>query len=241
MEGVNAPEGHATLSKRQWPRLRLDKSRVDEFKQLYADGGPAALPPVEVVLLADGSHLVADGFHRVEALHSLGITDIPTVTLTPPPGADPELFTYVRALETAATSAKPLTLSEKRAAADRLIAETPEASDSEIGRLTGLSHQTVGRRRQRQLSNGQPEPVQADEADRYLATVSAQDIASKLVRSVDRLWESRGLTDTLVGEKRMGKHLAQAMVDYFGDDAQQWANRFALWACAAADAFEKQT
>jgi hypothetical protein len=232
--GRGAPEEEqATLDTRAWPRRALNQSRVAEFVQLYQDGGPDALPRVEVVPLGNGEFVVADGFHRAEALEQLGVSDIPTVTLDPPPGQDPLLFAYLRALETSARNAKPLTLAEKRAAADRLIRDMPEASNHEIGRLTGLSHQTVGRIRER--SNGPADAPAAEPADQYPPIASAKEIAAKMARSVDRLWEARGLTDVVMGERRMGKHLAAAFLDYFGEDAARWAERFAGWATVAAE------
>lgn len=232
MTETRLPIGAFQLNRSAWPRQSLDPSRVGEFFQLYLESGLAALPPIEVVPSGDGTFLVADGAHRLSALQQTNVTEVPCVVLPVLDGQDPVLIGFVRGLEASATTAKPLTFAEKRAAADRLIAETPEASDSEIGRLTGLSHQTVGRRRLRHLSNGQLDPVTPDQADQYVVAVSARDIAAKMVGSIDRLWKARGLSDIVMGN-RTGKHLARAMVDYFGDDAQQWACRFADWANTA--------
>src|SRR5437763_16155804 len=59
-----------------WPRQELDQGRVGEFVTLYADDEPCSLPPLDVVADADGSFVLADGWHRLAAQRALGRTEI---------------------------------------------------------------------------------------------------------------------------------------------------------------------
>ena len=56
---------------------------------------------------------------------------------------------------------------------------------------------------------------------------------------LDRLSESRGLLDYLA-PKRMGRHLADAFVDRFGDSALDEAQRFRTWLDGAVVSLEAE-
>lgn len=130
--------------KDSWPRLRLDEERVAEFMNLYAEEGPDALPPIEVVPAEECENWIADGWHRATAQLRLGVDPIRAIVIEPPPGRSPGDVAYERALRTAARAAKPLSRAEKRAAIARLLEERSHASDREIARLVGVDHKTVG-------------------------------------------------------------------------------------------------
>lgn len=221
------------VSPEVWPRSQRDPAREADFVDLYADGGIEAMPLIEVV--TDGERLLlAEGHTRYAALEHLGIAEVPVIVVEAPPGADLDDFAHEYALRASAISAAPLTRAEKRRAAARMLVEHSDYADRRIAELVGLSHQTIGRLRQR--SNG-PVPRDGDDGQEggteYLASVTADEIAGRLVRSLGRLWETRGLGDRLLGD-RTGRRLAAALHRVHGDDAPVWAERFATWGRVAA-------
>ncbi len=215
-----------------WPRRSLDEERVAEFMGLYAEHGPGHLPPIEVVPIENG-YLIADGWHRLSAQLRLGIGLISATVLSVPPGRTPADFAYERALQTAATAAKPLSRAEKRAAIARLLEERPAASDREIARLVAVDHKTVGAIRRR-LGNspGEPTADQESPGERALAWLSADELANQLVCGADRLWQARGLGDMLFAN-RMSVRLAEVLREYHGDEARVWAVRLRDWGAGA--------
>jgi hypothetical protein len=62
-----------------WARSALDWDRVAEFLDLYAEGGPDSLPPIEVVADGENRYLLADGWHRTAAAEQLGYASLPAV------------------------------------------------------------------------------------------------------------------------------------------------------------------
>lgn len=218
-----------------YPRRGLDTERVSEMVQLYADGGPEALPPIEVVRADDDNFVLAEGAHRVTAARALRWTALPAAVLEPTDGQDPMETAYLRALETAVTAAKPLTRSERRAVVKRLLERHPSWSDREIGRRAGVSHQTVGRLRDAGSRKSAPEP---DASDEYVASVAARRITDQLARALDKAWEARGITDLLM--RRMPATLAQSLRMQFGDEAVVWADRLKGWAADARGQLERE-
>ncbi len=75
------PLSAITRDPRAWPRTSLDPDRVTQFADLYEEGGPTALPPIEVVPDDAGGFILADGWHRVQAAIALGWTGLPTVVV----------------------------------------------------------------------------------------------------------------------------------------------------------------
>ena len=208
-----------------WPRRSLELSRVREFITLYEDGGLEALPPLMVVTTGDRVVLY-EGRHRYEALLALGSETALVQSVVLPDGRDLVEFAFEMALGASAVSALPLTLAEKRGAASRLLATRPDYADRQIARLAGLSHQTIGRLRSRSMD--QPEDPAVDSATDYYAFATSDELANRLARSIQRIWEARGIGDRIVGD-RAGKRLAVALRELHGDDAISWAERFASW------------
>ena len=55
-----------------YPREKIDLTRVEEIADLYAEGGPNALPPLTLLEDPDGRLLLVNGRHRVEAARRAG-------------------------------------------------------------------------------------------------------------------------------------------------------------------------
>ncbi len=219
-----------------WPRRELDVNRVREFISLYEDGGLEALPPLMVVTTAD-TPVLYEGRHRYEALMALGAPEALVQAVPLPDGRELIEFAYEGALEASAVAALPLNRVEKRSAVLRLLTTRTDYSDREIARLTGLSHQTVGRIRTRSNGTAADDPSQ-DTATVYYAEVTADEIASRLVRGMRQMWDKRGLGDRIVGD-RAGKRLAAALRDAHGDDALAWAERFTAWGRVAVSELKR--
>ena len=138
---------------------------------------------------------------------------------------------YRRALETATQSALPLTKAERRQAVLRLAAEQPELSHREISRRVGVSHDTVGRWLR---EDGDPDA----RAEEYVRpTVTADQVAGRLVGHLARLNEARGIRDLLMPH-RMGQHLADAFRNQFGNTALKEAQKTFSWMQLAVDSLE---
>jgi hypothetical protein len=213
-----------------FPRERIHSDRVAEFADLYADGGLDALPPVVVVDAGDGRLIRSDGEHRLCALEQLG-REKAHVQVIASDGGDPVQVAYRAALERAAISAWPLSRAERRTAVLRLIEDHPNMPDREIGRLVGVSHQTVGR-----LRHGGP----LDQPAASPRAVSPEQAARKLLRSFEKLRQARGLgfLDWLGGGDRTGERFASALQDVFGEEAAEQARLFSGWLGEAAGLLE---
>ncbi len=218
-----------------YPRSKRDDGRVAEFMQLYADGGPDALPPIEVVPNGDGRYIGADFFHRATAALKLGWSELPAIIIDAPVGTDPIEVAHLRALETSVSTAKPLSRAERRRAVRRLIERHVDWSDHEIGRRAGVSHQTVGRIRDELAQPGRrPEATLSDE---YFASLTASQVTDRLVRGLARAWDARGLTDLAL--RRMPATLAGSLRREFGEEAQVWAERLQQWAANARQQLDR--
>jgi ParB-like chromosome segregation protein Spo0J len=210
-----------------WPRFALDEERVADFAELYRADGADALPPIEIIGIAEG-YLVADGRHRVAAAFEAGLASIPAVARSID-GRDPIEVAFEIGLESSANASKPLTRAEKRAAIRRLL--NTGRTDREIARMVGVAHTTVSR--VRDAEQGSARHDSTDDALNFEPGPTIEQIARRMASAIEKLWDARGLTDVLLGD-RMGRHLAEAFEDRFGDDAASWARRFARWANDAA-------
>ncbi|MGC8732902.1 MAG: ParB N-terminal domain-containing protein [Halothiobacillaceae bacterium] len=129
-------------------------------------------PPLKVV--ARGRHyLLLDGFHRFAAAQNLGLTEIAVEVLDIP--ADGDLLGLAFALN--AVHGRPLTLSDRRAFAERLLRAHPDWADREIGRRAGLVQPTIGKIRQaleREAAIAPAESRIGRDGRSYPATVRAE-------------------------------------------------------------------
>lgn len=221
------------LDDRAWPRHGHDPERVAAFMDLYQDGGVTALPPIEIVRAPDGTRIVSDGRTRCEAARRLGLSSLPVTYIEAPADVDPVEFAYRRALEHSSTSSKPLSRAERKSAALRLLSAEESLSHREIARLTGLSHQTIGR-----LANASgPVDQSGSPGDAYVAQTSAAELTKRLVTGVARVWDARGLGDLVTS--RMPRTLAAALIDRYDDEeALRWARRIESWGAAAVAQLE---
>ncbi len=217
-----------------WVRDAVDKARVEQFAEQIQDG--QRFPPIEVVPFTDGHYLIGDGIHRSMATHRLGRTEIEAVIATPRPNESSDDCAYRIALETASKSALPLTGAERRRAAIHLLETQPELSRRQIALLVGVSHSSVNR----WAMEVDERSTQDDGPERRMPVGQSPDrVAARLASMLDRLSESRGLLDYLV-PKRMGRHLAKAFEERFGDSALDEAQRLRTWLDGAVSCLEEE-
>jgi hypothetical protein len=113
---------------------------------------PEDWPPITVAYI-DGSPVLVDGFHRHEAAVRLGCETITARGFYPEAGTD--LFATAFGLN--AKHGRALTLRDRKTYAALLLQRHPELTDREIGRRTGLHHETVGALRAQHLRVAVPE------------------------------------------------------------------------------------
>jgi hypothetical protein len=139
MDAITIPITSITADPALQPRtdgLDLDHVRALE---MVAE----AWPPLKVV--GPGCRfLLVDGFHRFAAAQNLGLAEIAVEVLEAP--ADGDLHALAFTLN--AAHGRPLTLSDRRAFAARLLRAHPDWSDREIGRRSGLVQPTIAKVRQ---------------------------------------------------------------------------------------------
>ena len=113
------------------PRLKgEDKVHIARLAEMEAP-----LPPI---LVDRRTRRVIDGMHRLMAASLLGRETIDVVFFD---GSDADVF--LRAVQENVAHGLPLSLTDRRAAAERIIATHPHMSDRAIGRTTGLAAKTV--------------------------------------------------------------------------------------------------
>jgi hypothetical protein len=219
------------LKQEVFPRFRVDPERRRLFAELYEEGGGDVLPPILVVHDPTvGGYLVADGFTRVFGASDAGLEALPALFPPTQAGLSPVENAWEIGLREVARAGKPLSRAEQHEAVLRALDERPDWSDADIAKLVGCTRQTVWRQRCTATAGEQPEP-----AERWAtSSVSADQIARSLVRQIGRLWDARGLTDLLLGD-RTGQRLANALEEEFGEDAEEWAERFVRWSKRALD------
>ncbi|MEU2794355.1 ParB/RepB/Spo0J family partition protein [Streptomyces sp. NPDC007100] len=122
---------------------------------------------------------VIDGMHRLRAAESRGATEIDVQFFD---GEERDAF--VLAVEANIAHGLPLSLTDRRAAAARIITTHPQWSDRSIGAATGLSPKTVGAVRARS-TEGVPQSnvrIGRDGRARPLDSTEGRRVADRLMR-----------------------------------------------------------
>ncbi len=157
---------------------RLDGLREGHVRLLMASD-PATWPPLLVAPNGDGSCDVIDGNHRLEAATRLGLHSLPCIIDS---GAG-----YPEAFAANLAHGLALSLADRKAFARWMAAEEPGLSYRELGRRSGLNHETVKR------------ALEEDDADGGENRQSRQpDPIAKLVRLVEQTYR-RGHGRTWLG------------------------------------------
>ncbi len=145
------PTSRITVDPTLQPRTGgLDPGHVQSLEAV-AD----SWPPLKVISQGD-RYLLVDGFHRFAAAQNRGLETVPVEVLDAP--EDGDLLGLAFALN--AVHGRPLTLSDRRAYASRLLKAHPDWSDREIGRRAGLVQPTIARIRQELESKEHIEPAE---------------------------------------------------------------------------------
>jgi ParB-like chromosome segregation protein Spo0J len=160
----------------------------------------ASLPPI---LVDRRTMRVIDGMHRLLAASLMGRRTVDVVFFD---GSPAEAF--LRAVEANVTHGLPLSQSDRRAAAARIIASHPHMSDRAIGESTGLAPKTVAAIRRsadalpqldaRVGRDGRVRPLNSDEGRRHAAELLATHPGASL-REVAR---QAGVSPSTAGDVR---------------------------------------
>lgn len=128
------------------PDLQPRVAGLDEAHIRALEDAVASWPPLVAVAPPSGGRpVLADGYHRVAAAQNLGLATVP-VRIVPMP-ADGDLHALAFALN--AAHGRHLTLTDRRAFAERSLRQRPEVSNMEVARRAGLSPTTVATIRER--------------------------------------------------------------------------------------------
>jgi ParB-like chromosome segregation protein Spo0J len=115
------------------------KNKANESHVQVLAQSPLPLPPI---VIHRASMRVIDGVHRLRATELRGHSTIAARLFE---GNDAEAFAL--AVHLNVTHGLPLTLSERKAAAQRVLKSYPHWSDRSIGLIAGVSNKTVGKLR----------------------------------------------------------------------------------------------
>ncbi|TQF01413.1 hypothetical protein E6W39_03110 [Kitasatospora acidiphila] len=152
------------------PRFTIeDKAHIARLAET-----DATLPPI---LIHRQTMRVIDGLHRLRAAQLKGEESIAVEYFD-----GTEEAAYLLSVEANIAHGLPLSVSERKAAAERIVTMRPEMSDRSIARNTGLSAKTVSEIRRRSTGDsgqsdarvgrdGRMRPVNADEGRRRVAKV----------------------------------------------------------------------
>jgi ParB-like chromosome segregation protein Spo0J len=133
---VKLAPGEITADSNFQPRIGgIDPEHVAELEPVSEHW-----PPLKVVQRGD-RYLLVDGFHRLAAAQKRGLERVTVSLLEVPESED----LHALAFTLNAIHGSPLTLSDRRAFAGRLLRGHPDWSDREIGRRSGLVQPTVAK------------------------------------------------------------------------------------------------
>jgi len=192
------------------PELLVDLPReIVAIHDLVLSGSPRVHPedPRHIRMLAEvenstdpilvhrSTMRVIDGAHRLLAARLNGRTD---VTVQFFDGSDADAF--VLSVQLNVRHGLPLTLSERKAAAQRIIGSHPHWSDGAIAERTGLSAKTVGKVRRRTGGDGQQpgSRLGLDGRARPVSSVEGRRRAADLLTPLCQLMHRRLLLSRVV-------------------------------------------
>ena len=179
---------------------------------------PDSWPPLVVV--DDGSYRLADGFHRFAAAQNLGLGTIRVEVRELP--SDGDLHTLAFTLN--AAHGRPLTLTDRRTEACRLLQADGAISNLEVARRTALSPTTVAALRE-QLETAEAIPATEQRVSRsgvaYTPPSPRQpgQLPAEHESLADRLFTAKERRD----QRRLARYferLAVALDD--GEDFENW-------------------
>ncbi|WP_308343592.1 transcriptional regulator [Streptomyces sp. MK37H] len=117
--------------------VAADSPRLGGLSREHAE--VLAQREIEPILVHRDTLRVVDGMHRLQASRLRGEKVIPVRYLDGPVS---EVF--IHSVAANVSHGLPLTLKDRKAAAERILASHPDLSDRTIARITGLSPKTVG-------------------------------------------------------------------------------------------------
>lgn len=139
MDAVSLPLHQITPDASLQPRVEgIDPEHVKMLEAVAEHW-----PPLKVVRRGE-QYILVDGFHRFAAAQHLKLQTVAVVIQGVPEGED--LHALAFALN--AAHGRPLTLSDRRAFAARLLRAHPDWSDREVGRRCGMVQPTIAKVRQ---------------------------------------------------------------------------------------------
>lgn len=197
---------------------RLDGLREQHVRLLLASD-PATWPPLLVTPDTDGTFLVIDGAHRLETARRLGLVALPC-RIDPMAG-------YPDAVAANLNHGLPLSLDDRKAFARWLAGTDPGLSYRELGRRSGLNHETVRR------------ALEADESDGGENRQHRPDPIARLVSQVERIYyDGHGRTWVGFGKAGNPSPFRQALEAYAEEDRPVVARALAAfgYACTTAAA-----
>jgi ParB-like nuclease domain len=150
---------------------RLAGEDAEHIKVLAEAEAP--LPPI---LVHRATMRVIDGMHRLQAAILKGEEAIEVCFFD---GTEDEAF--IAAVKSNISHGLPLTLSDRQAAAERIVRSNPQRSDRWIASITGLAAGTVGSIRRKMPQNGKRSTVRIgkDGRMRPLSSAEGRQIASE--------------------------------------------------------------
>lgn len=190
----NVPLGAIRLGyspRREW----LDDKHVRALLEVIDQ-----LPPI---IVHEGSRTVIDGIHRLEAHRRASRTTIQVIFFS---GDDMEALAL--AIRANVGHGKPLTLSEREAAAATLLGRCPERSNRWIARVCGLSHSTVGAVRKAVAAQGPATRIGQDGRRRAVSPVARLGNRGEGEQVLDLNTPCANTSPTCTGEAASDSHEA---------------------------------
>ncbi len=205
---------------------RVDGIDPDHVRMLEAV--PESWAPL-VAVMVDGQYVLIDGFHRYAAAQNLGLESVMVDVVDMPSDGDLKALAF----SLNAQHGRPLSLTDRRAEAERILRAHPEVSNMEVSRRVGLSPTTVAAIRtrleeadaitpvpERIGADGTRYPVTTTRSLRHPGTLPDEGIGERLKATMGGLFtpEERRRKRKLAAYFR---RLAVALED--GDDLDGWA------------------